>query len=567
MKICRATKTIFGIVVLCLLLSFSGCGVSQTSVNNNPVIPQVVTRADWGESLTTNGTGGVGQFPAKFTFDVTAAPDCVNDFIVYNNAANFTNLAPGPNIAAFNHLYSTQGTAGGLCNQDGPSVYWSYYTASATGEGFTPTSAVLSLDGSKVAFVETAGAASLQIVKWKAGQGTIAAPATPDVNITGTNWSTCPVGSSCIQSLTFSNGIQDTNSPPFVDYKNDVLYVGDDSGRLHKFTGVFNGTPTEVGGAWPIGLSGTDSPISGPVFDSVSGNIYVGDSSGKLDYVRDVGSTVGTCVTGAPPCVGATSLQVGGAGGNVIDTPIVDSVTQMVFAVNGTDTTNHGTILQASTDLITSVVSFNIGGTAAGSALYGGAFDNAYFGSSPGSITGHMYVCGKDNTKVYSPALYQLSFNSAGIVTGVGTPLTALVGASGEACSPVTEFFNTGTSVDWIFFSIGNNANTGAVGNPIPVGSPCHTGTASGAGCIISINLTALVGWPPALVSNTAPLPANSAGASSGIVVDNVSTSSQTSNIYFSLGTNSVGSGPGLPSCNTTAGVGCAVKLTQSGFN
>jgi hypothetical protein len=535
---------------------------------NNPGPTPAVSRVDWGASLTAGGSGGLGQFPAKFTFDVTAAPDCVNDFVAYNNTVNFTTTSLGPNIAAFNKLYSTQGSAGGLCAQDGPSVYWSYFTAGATGgtEGFTPTSPVLSLDGTKVAYILTAGNAFLQIVKWKAGQGTIAAPATPDLDISGMNWSACPAGSSCIQTFAFSSGITDTNSPPFVDYKNDVLYVGDNSGRLHKFTGVFNGTPAEAGAPWPLQAAVGGVSITGPVFDSVSGNIYVGDSTGKVDYVRDVGSTVGTCASGVPPCVGATSLQVGTAG-SVTDTPIVDSTTQMVFAVNGTDTAHNGTILQASTDLITSVVSFNIGGTAAGSALYGGAFDNAYFGSSPGSITGHMYVCGKDNTTVDSPALYQLSFNSAGVVTGVGTALTGLVGASGEACSPVTEFFNTGTSIDWIFFSIGNNANTGAVGNPIPLASPCHTGTASGAGCIMSINLTALVGWPPALVNNTAPLPANALGASSGIVVDNMSTSAQTSNIYFSLGTNSVGVGPGLPSCNTTPGVGCAIKLTQSGFN
>ena len=46
--------------------------------------------------------------------------------------------------------------------------------------------------------------------------------------------------------------------------------------------------------------------------------------------------------------------------------------------------------------------------------------------------------------------------------------------------------------------------------------------------------------------------------------MDNNSASAQASNIYFSLGTNSTGAGPGVPSCNTTAGVGCAVKFTQS---
>lgn len=74
--------------------------------------------------------------------------------------------------------------------------------------------------------------------------------------------------------------------------------------------------------------------------------------------------------------------------------------------------------------------------------------------------------------------------------------------------------------------------------------------------------------------SNTAPTPAHAAGSTSGIVVDNAGTAIgagapfvQASSIYFTLGTNSTGTGPGVPSCNTTAGVGCAVKLTQSGLN
>jgi hypothetical protein len=49
----------------------------------------------------------------------------------------------------------------------------------------------------------------------------------------------------CMTSLAL-NGNNDTFSAPFYDYKNDALYVGDDSGYLHKFTPVFNGTPAEV---------------------------------------------------------------------------------------------------------------------------------------------------------------------------------------------------------------------------------------------------------------------------------------------------------------------------------
>ena len=67
----------------------------------------------------------------------------------------------------------------------------------------------------------------------------------------------------------------------------------------------------------------------------------------------------------------------------------------------------------------------------------------------------------------------------------------------------------------------------------------------------------------------------NMAGASSGIIVDNVyevydisngSNISQTSSLYFAV-PNTGGSAPGLPNCNTSAGVGCAVKLTQSNLD
>jgi hypothetical protein len=91
--------------------------------------------------------------------------------------------------------------------------------------------------------------------------------------------------------------------------------------------------------------------------------------------------------------------------------------------------------------------------------------------------------------------------------------------------------------------------------------------------------------WPPVAAfftaqggnnnANAVALPSNIAGASSGIIVDNVyevysildgSNISQTSSLYFTTPTSS-GVGPGLPNCNTATGVGCAVKLTQSNLN
>ncbi|MGC1414101.1 MAG: hypothetical protein WA817_02380, partial [Candidatus Acidiferrum sp.] len=296
-------------------------------------LPAIVApRRDWGYPLLATGTSGVGQFPAKFTFDITTAPSCTNDFVVFNQAglagvspttaatrtgtfaadppagrtvtvaspeitltlttsttsntglnflvgggvnadaanlaaaiarnnaglgatatsagavvtvtalangqegnlvslartipaADFTwaaaKLAGGVgrgNIVAFNNLYSTQGSAGGLCDQNGPSIYWSYFT----GTGKADTSVVLSDDGTKVAFVEAvAGGAILRILKWQAGEGTGAGyPSAPDITVApGDTWAEdCTPGNSCISSIAFSGGYNDTGSSPFYDY-------------------------------------------------------------------------------------------------------------------------------------------------------------------------------------------------------------------------------------------------------------------------------------------------------------------------------------------------------------
>jgi hypothetical protein len=576
-KIRMAIRNLLWASALCFVLANAGCGNVVPSVTPSPAAPRI----DWGMSLLGGSATGIGQYPAKFSFDVNAPPDCANDFVVFNT--NHSGSAGAvANVVAFNQLYSTQGSAGGLCNQDGPSVYWSYFT----GTGVAQTSVALSLDGSKVAFVENNSAATLRILKWKAGEGSGAAsPAAVDQDISGSSWSTCNAGNSCIASIQFSTNTGDPRSAPYVDYANDVIYVGDIFGVLHKFTGVFNGTPAEVSTGWPITVNSSRA-LTSPVYDSVSGNIFVGDSAGRLSYVRDANSAVGSCsVVGSPPCLGATTQQVGAAGA-IMEGPIVDSTSGFVFAVNGTDTLHHGTILQAKTDL-SSAVQLVIGGTSSGSALYNGAFDQTYLNSPAGNVAGFMYVCGKDPAQINRPAIYQLSFTSAGVLNSMGTPLLMNSTADGAACSPVTEINNTGSSSasgDWIFFSIGNFA---ANASPIPTTSNCRSGvnaSTGGRGCLIGINVTNAANpainpggtWPPAAAFFTAQGANNNAnatalfgfsnGATGGIIVDNVATTSQTSDIYFMTISSST-AGPGLPSCNGATGKQCAVKLTQSNLN
>jgi hypothetical protein len=511
---------------------------------------------DWGMSLGTLGTLGAGQAPAKFGFDVTTA-SCTADYVAFTTSLVGSSTAPS--IVGFDELYSTQGGAAGLCGAAGPSVKWAYNT-NPTGDttGTTLTSAAVSLDGTKVAYVESRpsanGGAILHILNWSpTGQGTIAAPVMPDTILTaGQNWTTsCPAANSCISNIILNGAQPDTNSPPFVDYAADVIYVGDDNGVLHKITGVFLGAPAEVvAGGWPVTVH-TPFVLTGPVFEAISRNIFVGDSGGQLSFVREVGSSIGVCASGSPPCLGSVNATLGGS---LIDSPIVDSSFGKVLVVDGTDV-NNGSAYQFDTALTAgSKVTVNIGGSGAGSNLYSGAFDDAYFSAGPAS--GHLYTCGKDHANTDRPAIYQLTFNSSGVLNAsAGTPLKNLVSAN-AACSPVTELLN-GTT-DQIFFSVTNSALA-----PFPLIGGNATGCQpisifTSSGCVMSIALGSSL---PA--TTTAGIPAS--GGSSGIVVDNVGGGAQESSLYYTYLSPSTNTNNAT--CNGTTGVGCAVKVTQSGLN
>jgi hypothetical protein len=486
---------------------------------------------DWGMSLLSGGAAGVGVFPAKFSFDVNATPSCTSDFVVFNTSQ--TGTAARATIIAFNQLYATQGSVGGFCNSNGPAVMWSYNT----GTGSIVTSVVLSLDGSKVAFVETAaGGATLRILKWKSGEGTaINLPATPTTTITaGQDWTTCPAANSCMASIAFNNGIADTSSAPFCDYNSDTIYVGDINSALHKFTGVFSGKPAEITTGWPITINGTHN-LSSPVFDSVSKNIFVGDDQGRLSYVREVGSVTGACASGSAPCLGTPNIALGGA---VVDGPIVDPSAGRVYFFDGSDTTNHGSVVQTDTAL-GNARTVSIGGMNAGSDILSGAFDNAYLTGS--FSTGHLIVCGKDSTANNTPALHRIGFAASGLMNTTSDGSLTLATANGVECSPVTEIFD-GTT-DRVFLSVQNDANQTTAG--------CLSGA---QGCIMSLNLGGT--WPPAAVTHGV----SARGGTSGIIVDNIGAGAQESNIYFTFRTNSTAAVP----CNGASGIGCAVKLTQS---
>jgi hypothetical protein len=501
---------------------------------------------DWAVPLvpgaSTGGAGsptGKGQFPAKFTFDVNAAPSCTSDYVAFN-----TSVSGALQIVAFNNLYSTQPGPGGFCNTAGPSVMFAYDTRNAGDTtGRTRTSPTLSLDGTKIAYVESRsngnGGSILHILKWKSGDGTIVAPLALST--------ACPSVNACVTSIIFNDGQRDSNSSPFVNYATDELYVGDDSGVLHKFSGVFLGTPTEVTtGGWPINVhtGGGGHVLTSPVFDSTSKRIFVGDDSGQLSLVREVGSS--NCTGNVtPPCLDSVNQPLPATNSNgIVDPPIVDGGTERVLVFEEDDA-NNGSVFQFDTALSNgSKVTANIAGgstVGGGADIHAGAFDGTYLASPSNNIAGHLYVCGKESNQNDRPAMFQLSFTAAGVLsTAPGTPLTGLVNNDGEECSPVTELFNGGT--DRIFFSVQNKASQ--------TGCP-------GAGCVMSLTLGG--SWPPAAVTHALP----ARGGTSGIVIDNVGAGAQESSIYFTYQSNS----NGAIRCNGTSGVGCAVKLTQSALN
>jgi hypothetical protein len=529
-------------------------------------------RRDWGQSLGANGSTGAPLvlvnwypvWPAKYTFDINAAPDCNNNYVIFpTNLAGAT--AGQASVVAYRNLYA--GTGSPYCGVANPTVYWSYntnfnQTGTAT-NGTVETSPIISLDGTKVGFVETRtavnGGAILHLLKWHAlDGGAINTAAAPTI---AANWTAdgltgdCPVAGACMISVVLNGAQPDTGSSPFYDFANDAMYVGDDNGVLHKIVnafGVAGATPSEVTtGNWPI-IVDTGRLLTSPILDSVSGNIFTADSGGSLSYIRETFSTTGTCAAGSPPCLGSTHINP--AVHVIPDAPIVDSNTEKVFVFFGNIGTNAA-VVQSDVALSASVTATL--GTGTGHHLHSGAFDNTYL-TGNGSA-GSLYMCGSSASS--APTIQRIGFTNSGrtpaspFANPVGTMNAAvdaatLTVATGSAeCAPVTELYNANApaaSADQIFFGVQN------------LGSGTNCGA---AGCVMAVNVT---GTPATLaIANSIAV----INGPSGIIIDNDANTTlfpQSSSLYFSSQGNSTA---GVP-CGSgmTVGVGCAVKVTQAGL-
>jgi len=499
----------------------------------------------WGAAFLSGGTPGAvvqpNVYPAKYSFSAITA-SC-SDFVVYPmGTAGATGAAT---IVAFSNLYT------GGCSGTVPSAYWAYNTG-----GMATTSPVPSLDGTQMVFVQVSGTtASLVLLKWSANSGTPTLPVTlTAVAASAYRGCTAP----CMVTLAFGGNHNDTFSAPYYDYSSDTAYVGDDSGNLHKFTGLFAGTPAEAGSPWPVSLSATNK-LSSPVYDNVTGNVILGDFGGVLYSVTASSETVNK------------TISVGDA---IADAPLVDSSAGKLYAfVTTSSDINPGdnAVYELSTNFtsITGASAQPVGTGGAGYYLYDGIFDNVYYSSA--TSTGNLYVVG--NTGVTTGAnLYKIPITNS----VMGTPVAVVSGLSfaGGARpwpSPLNEFCNNGLSActtngtltnagtDYIFFSVYRGTAAGC------------TNTA-GNGCVLSYNVS-----NPAAPSlsgsglNVTTPGGNGCWPTGGIVIDNsvpTGTLAGASQTYFlGLGSNSAGGSTGATSANcaaTTASTMFATQASQS---
>lgn len=390
--------------------------------------------------------------------------------------------AAQPTIFALNNLYSDCGTA----TQGYPSVRWSYNTGIGATADLSPA---ISINGDQVAFVQkTSSVASLVLLKWSASSpGTIGVPTVP-TSVTQANYRSCTAP--CMTVITFNGSPNDTYSAPFVDYLNDVIYVGDDAGKLHKFTGVFSGTPAEqTTGGWPATVS-NGNKLSPPVYDSGSSNVgsnlvfvgSIGNSGSVGNRLHSVDSS-GTVVSSG--AIGSASNANG-----VLDAPIVDSNAQRVYVFIGADNggadalgvtcsvaacnaiyqfSTASSIATQNSGLGTKV---NVGASGANNdinrAMSAGDFDEGYYTSSDSTNpSGNLYVCGSSAATSRRGTIWKVTIANNAFSSKVEGPLLVNKDAN-DGCSPVTVFKNG--SAEYLYVSVSNDGSAaGGSGCATPV--------------------------------------------------------------------------------------------------
>jgi hypothetical protein len=354
----------------------------------------------------------------------------------------------------------------------------------------------------------------------------------------------------CMTVIPFTKGANDSGSSVYPDYGNDTIYVGDDAGKLHKFTGVFKGTPAEAGSPWPVSVS--TMALSSPVFDPVSGRVFVGDylpagmancATNGCGFLYSVLATTGAVTA-------STRLDyIFG----LVDAPLLDIAAQTLYAFVGADNNfeNVSSPCGGKREPCSGVFQFpttfasGAGGTEARlnngfQFMLIGSFDNKFFTSAtPGSPTGNLYFV--SNTGNVDNTLFQIPIASNVMGAPVaGPPISAnfTTGATQAAGMSITELFSN--SHDYIFTSAILFSGLGTCAS------------SSSQGCLMGFDVTS-----GTISSSTTPTGAsNVTGGVSAVIIDNVSNFSGASNLYFTPLANQL--------CGAGGTGGCAIQISQS---
>jgi len=294
----------------------------------------------------------------------------------------------------------------------------------------------------------------------------------------------------------------------------------------------------------------------------------------------------------ATPTINASSA-IAFATTDIADAPIVNYVSGQIYAVVSADKNSpkdSGVFTFSRNFTKNTSGSEVIIGTGAGGAedsvqpLYDGDFDNAFYSSG----SGNLYVCGNAGA---DPVLYQV----AATTSGLGKVQTVInLSTANTPCSPITEIYNStasGGPFDWIFLSVQNgvtttNCNSGAcvmnfvvtewqsnnpyLLNQVILDSNLNIEKVTTAGTSGSSQPT----WNTAsggkttdggvTWTNQGAVGVNASraetGGTSGIIIDNTSSSTGASQVYFSTLSNGT--------CATSGtSVGCAVQASQAGLS
>jgi hypothetical protein len=510
-----------------------------------------------------------GTYPAKYNFDLPGQTPTCADFIVYGlNTAGVT--GGQPNLVGLTNLYS--GTAGGngLCNGNA-GVYRQIYGAtgyaatvkfayngSTLSGGAITNSVVMSEDGLKIAYVESTGTASaLHVVTLPSGNGS------------GTIQSWAPGGGPVPPKAAAPPSIStvpnsgtwkgDSYSSVWVDYSNDLAYVGTDDGSLHKVQNIFCTSqacknnpvlPTEISdGTWPVAIPGATT-LTSPVEDT-NGVIYVaGVNSGMLYAVTSAGLVITSSQSFMPnSIVDGGMLDLDGNGTtqaiywfsnsqSAVTNPTVRQP-QMVQTNSGlTRITNYPLLLNGTSAW---------GG--ATTTVHAGTFDNAFYNTRNGNI----WACGWQSVPNQGYPLGVLRFGINGTTV---TPDTSKVYSqlspqnvppNVNYCAPLTEVLDS-AGTDHIFVS----SKTGyamAAGTCVNQASCIAGFTIGSTGSPATYSLTTTGSF----ALNTVGQSANFTNYTSGIVVDNAvpptsnscgpngnQSCAQAASIYFTYGNDAI---------------------------